>query len=273
MKGGYYSKWIVFIQGWGLYAKPFLIQTFLYFCYYFFIMEDLLYLQDSYMKEFEAVVESVKDDKYIVLDKTAFYPNSGGQPHDTGKLIKDNEEFNVVFVGKFGGKISHEVDKPGLKQGDKVKGVINWDRRYKFMRSHTAAHIVSTVIHNETNALVTGNQISEDKVRFDFNLEKFDRDAFQKYIDKANEIIQRDLEVKSYVLDREEAMKIPDLFKLAKGFPEDIKKIRIVEIGDFDKQADGGTHVKSTKEIGKLELIKLENKGKNNRRMYYGLRD
>ncbi len=236
-------------------------------------MEEALYLQDSYMKEFEAVVESVKDDKYVVLDKTAFYPNSGGQPNDTGKLIKDNEEFNVVFVGKFSGKISHEVDKLGLKQGDKVKGVINWDRRYKLMRSHTSAHIVSTVIHNETKALITGNQINEEKVRIDFNLEEFDRDAFQRYIEKANEVIQKDLEVRSYILDREEAMKIEDIFKLAKAFPEDIKKIRIVEIGDFDKQADGGTHVKSTKEIGKLELIKLENKGKNNRRVYFRLLD
>ncbi len=236
-------------------------------------MTELLYLEDSYLKEFEATVLEVNSDKYVVLDKTALYATGGGQPHDTGKLINEGKEFNVVFVGKFGGKISHEVDKPGLKKGDRVKGILDWNRRYKFMRSHTAAHIVSTVIHNETGALITGNQISEDKVRVDFNLEKFDRDAFQKYLDKANEVIQKNLKTKTYVLDRDEAMKDPNLFKLAKTFPEDIKKIRIVEIGDFDKQADGGTHVKETKEIGKLELIKLENKGKNNRRMYYRLVD
>lgn len=236
-------------------------------------MGGALYLEDSYLKEFEATVLSVKDGKYVILDKTCFYPNSGGQPHDIGSLIKDGKEFNVVFVGKFSGKISHEVDKEGLKEGDKVKGIIDWDRRYKHMRSHTSAHIVSTVIHKETGALITGNQLAEDKIRVDFNLDDFDRDAFQKYLDMANEVIQKELDVRSYVLDREEAMKIDAVFKLAKGFPEDIKKIRIVEIGDFDKQADGGTHVKNTKEIGKLELIKLENKGKNNRRMYYKLID
>jgi len=234
-------------------------------------MEDALYLDDSYLKEFEATVLSVKDGKYVVLDKTVFYPSSGGQPHDTGKLIRDGEEFNVVFVGKFSGKISHEIDKEGLKEGDKVKGVIDWDRRYKHMRSHTSAHIVSTVIHKETGALITGNQLAEDRVRVDFNLDNFDREAFQRYMAMANEVISRNLDVKHYTLDREEAMKIPDIFKLAKTFPEEIKRIRIVEIGDFDKQADGGTHVKNTKEIGKLELIKLENKGANNRRMYYRL--
>ena len=104
-----------------------------------------LYMQDSYLKEFEATVEGVKDDKYVVLDKTAFYPASGGQAFDTGVFIKDGEEFPVVFVGKFSGKISHEVSKPGLKEGDKIIGRINWDRRYKLMRMHTAAHVFSSV--------------------------------------------------------------------------------------------------------------------------------
>jgi len=234
-------------------------------------MEGALYLEDSYLKEFEATVLSVKDSKYVVLDKTAFYPNAGGQPCDTGELIRGGEKFKVVFVGKFSGQISHEVDKQGLKEGDKVKGIIDWRRRYKHMRGHTSAHIISTVIHKETGALITGNQLAEDKIRVDLDLDNFDREAFQRYIDMANEVIGRNLEVRNYTLDRAEAMKIPDIFKLAKTFPEEIRKIRIVEIGDFDRQADGGTHVKNTKEVGKLELIKLENKGANNRRMYYRL--
>ena len=121
-------------------------------------MTEVLYLLDCYLKEFEASVESVKDDKYVVLDKTAFYPNAGGQPYDTGKFIKNGEEFKVVFAAKFGDVISHEVDKPGLKPSDKVKGVIDWDRRYRLMRMHTAAHVISIIIEIDANALITGNQ-------------------------------------------------------------------------------------------------------------------
>ena len=232
---------------------------------------EALYLEDAYIKEFEAEVISVKDDKYVVLDKTYFYAKGGGQPHDTGKLTKDGEEFNVVYVGKFDGKISHEVDKPGLKQGDKVKGILDWDRRYKLMRSHTSAHVVSAVFSKKVNALITGNQLALDKIRIDFNIEDFDRDLIDECFKESNELIEKDLEVRHYVLPREEAVKIPAVFKLAKGFPESIKEIRIVEIGDFDKQADGGTHVKSLKEVGKLEFLKAENKGANNRRVYYKL--
>ena len=96
-------------------------------------------MNDCYLKEFETLVESVKDDTFVVLDKTLFYPNSGGQPHDTGILIKSGQEFPVVYAGKFGDVISHEVSLPGLVQGDKVKGVINWNRRYLFMKYHTTA--------------------------------------------------------------------------------------------------------------------------------------
>lgn len=237
----------------------------------FFFHEDMkgaLYMDDSYLKEFEAEVISVKDDKFVVLDQTAFYPNGGGQPYDTGKLIKNDEKFNVVFVGKFDGKISHEVDKPGLKAGDKVKGMINWDRRYKHMRYHTASHVLSAILHNESGAKISGNQIYEDKIREDFSLEDFDRELIQKYIDMTNEELAKNHAVKTYYLAREEAMKIPGIVKLAGALPPNIDTLRIVEIGTIDLQADGGTHVKNTSEIGKLVLIKAENKGKNNRRMY-----
>ena len=111
-------------------------------------MNNLLYLDNSYLKEFEAVVEYVNDDKYIILDQTAFYPSSGGQPNDTGTMICNGEEYNVVYVTKIDGKVSHEVDKPGLKIGDKIKGVINWERRYKLMRMHTAAHVLNAIFFN-----------------------------------------------------------------------------------------------------------------------------
>ena len=169
-------------------------------------MVEALYLKDSYLKEFEAnVIEA--NGKYIVLDKTAFYPSSGGQLNDTGKLIKDREEFNVVYVGKFNGKISHEVDKEDLKKGDKIKGIIDWDRRYKLMRSHTASHILSYILNTEAGALITGNQLDIEKCRDDFNLENFDREKIKEYVKKANEIIAKNLDVKIYFLKRDEALK------------------------------------------------------------------
>ena len=127
-------------------------------------MTEALYLKDCYLKEFDAIIENVKDEKYIILDKTAFYPVSGGQPHDTGNIVCNDQEYNIVFVGKFDGKISHEIDKEGLKEGDKVRCIINWNRRYKLMRMHTAAHILDSVIHNESGAMFTGNQLGEDKI-------------------------------------------------------------------------------------------------------------
>ena len=234
-------------------------------------MTKLLYLHDHYMKEFEAEVTKV-DGKYVVLDKSCFYPQSGGQVTDFGVIKRDDEEFKVVFVKKIGDDLSHEVDRKGLKVGDKVKSVLDWERRYKLMRVHTAAHIISEVIHKETGALITGNQLDIDKVRIDFSLENFNKDKLLEYINKANEIIDEDLQIEVEFMEREEAMKLPQVSKLAMGLPEYIKEVRIVRIGDFDMQADGGTHVKSTKEIGELEFVKAENKGKNNRRVYFRLK-
>lgn len=236
-------------------------------------MQGALYLEDSYLKEFEAEVKEVSNDNFIVLDKTAFYPKGGGQPNDTGTMKTESEEYKVVFCGKFSGKISHEVDKPGLKIGDKVNCVIDWDKRYKLMRSHTAAHILSAVIHKATEALITGNQLELEKSRIDFSVEKYDPEKMKEYIEESNKVVGQDLPISADVISREEAMKIPSIFKLAKGFPESMKEFRILKIGDFDTQADGGTHVRSTKEVGKIELIRCDNKGKNNRRVYFRLMD
>ncbi len=232
---------------------------------------EALYMNDSYLKEFDAKVVSVKDDKYVVLDQTAFYPNSGGQPYDTGKMVRGDEEFPVVFVGKFSGQISHEVGKPGLKEGDSVHCMIDWERRYKLMRMHTTAHIISTLINKETGAMITGNQLGLDQSRIDFSLEDFDREAFSNYIKLANEVVSRKLDVTATSMPRSEVEANPELCKLAKGLPPGIETLRMVKIGDVDIQPDGGTHVKNTSEIGKIELVKLENKGKNNRRLYFAL--
>ena len=232
-----------------------------------------LYLEDSYLKECEATVQSVKDNKYITLDNNLFYPKSGGQQWDTGKLIRENEEFNVIYAGKFDEKISLEVDKEGLKEGDKIKCVLDWERRYKHMRGHTAGHILASVLSKDTGALITGNEIREDKIRFDFNLENFDRETLENCFKKANELLKQDLELKIYSLPREEAMKIEGIVKLANALPPDVKILRIVEIPGIDLQADGGTHVKNLKEVGEIELLKLDNKGKNNRRIYFKLKE
>ena len=227
-----------------------------------------LYITDSYLKSFEAKVEEVTDGKFIVLEKTAFYPNSGGQPSDTGVLVRYGEVFPVVYAGLFGDKISHEVGREGLVAGDEVTGTIDWDRRYHFMKSHTACHLLSAVIFRETGAMITGNQIGEDRSRVDFSLEEFDRSKLAEYVDEVNEIIKEDRAVKTSVLPREEAMEIPDLVRLAKEVP-DREEIRVVEVEGIDLQACGGTHVRRTGEIKGIKMLKAENKGKFNRRVYF----
>lgn len=248
-------------------------------------MSEALYFRDSYLKEFEATIEKIIDDKFVVLDRTAFYPESGGQPNDTGKLIRisDSSEFQVLYVGKFEGYISHEITSTkiaptaenisgGLKAGDKVKGIIDWDRRYRFMRMHTATHIVANVIEKETGAQITGNQLGLDQSRVDFSLEAFDRDKFAEYEKIANELIALNCPVTFYLVSRKEAEeKLSRLTTLAKGFSDDIKEVRLVEIEGVTIEACGGAHVKNTSEIKGIKIIKLQNKGKNNRRMYFTL--
>ena len=245
-------------------------------------MTETLYFLDCYLREFEATVEKVTDDKYVVLDRTAFYPESGGQPNDTGKLIRDRDgaEFEVVYVGKFNGDISHEITPAGenaasgLKAGDRVKGVIDWDRRYRHMRMHTATHVIANVIEKEAGAQITGNQLGLDQSRVDFSLEAFDRDKFAEYEKIANELIAQNHPVNFYLVSREEAEeKLSRLTTLAKGFSEEIKEVRLVEIEGITIEACGGSHLKNTGEIKGIKIEKLQNKGKSNRRMYFTLLD
>ena len=174
-------------------------------------MTEALYFLDCYLKEFEATVEKVTDNRFVVLDRTAFYPESGGQPSDAGKLVRESDgaEFNVLYVGKFNGDISHEIDgenvSNGLKAGDKVKGFIDWDRRYRHMRMHTATHVIANVIEKEAGAQITGNQLGLDQSRVDFSLEVFDRDKFAEYEKIANDIIARKNPVNFYLVSRKEA--------------------------------------------------------------------
>ena len=235
-------------------------------------MTEALYMKDSYLKNWDAKVVSVKDDKYIVLDKTAFYPKGGGQPWDEGYIIKDGEKFKVVYVGKFSGEISHEVEKLGLKKGDLVTCEIDWERRYTYMRYHTACHLVSNLLFRRANAKITGNQIELDKARMDFSMEDYSPEKLRAYVNEANEIIQKDLPVTIGYMSREEVLQKPELARLAIGLPKNIKEFRIIKIGDIDEQVDGGTHVKNLNEIGKIEILKTANKGKNNRRLYFILK-
>ena len=236
------------------------------------MMTELLFTEDSYAKEFDAVVTKV-DGRFIVLDKTLFYPQGGGQPADEGILTNDHTEYRVVSAKKMGSDVSHEVDKEGLKVGDKVCGKIDWDRRYLLMRMHTAAHIFADVIEKDAGKLITGNSLGIERSRIDFNLEDFDKEKIQGYADQANKMINRELDVDIDELPYDDAMKLPDIVKLKDILPPTIKNLRIVDIKEMNMQACGGTHVKNTREIGIIEVIKAENRGKNNRRVYFKLKE
>ena len=226
-----------------------------------------LYSTDSYLKSFEGRVVEVLDDE-LILDKTAFYPDSGGQPHDTGTLAMGGESFPVVYVRPAEDNIAHRVGRPGLVTGDLVRGEIDWERRHLIMRSHTACHLLSAVIFQRTGAMITGNQIGVDRSRVDFSLQDFDRSALADYVETVNEIIRQDRAVSIRPIPREEAMEIPSLVRLVKEVP-DREVVRGVEVEGIDLQACGGTHVQRTGEIGRIKMLKAENKGKTNRRVYF----
>lgn len=243
-------------------------------------MTEALYFLDCYLTEFKATVEKVTDGKFVVLDRTAFYPESGGQPGDTGKLVRESDgaEFEILYVGKFNGEISHEIAgenvSTGLKAGDKVKGFVDWGRRYRHMRMHTATHVIANVIEKEAGAQITGNQLGLDQSRVDFSLEVFDRERFTEYEKIANAVIAQNHPVNFYLVSRKEAEeKLSRLTTLAKGFPEEIGEVRLVEIEGVTIEACGGTHLKNTGEIKGIRIEKLQNKGKSNRRMYFTLVD
>ncbi|MDE1852296.1 MAG: alanyl-tRNA editing protein [Thaumarchaeota archaeon] len=231
-------------------------------------MTRRLFWEDMYMQEFDAGVVSIEGNR-VVLDRTAFNPRGGGLVSDTGAL----GGHRVTEVVKEGEEIFHVLDSSdGLKPGDRAHGVLDWDRRLRIMRMHTSAHILSAVVNGETGALITGNQIGPEESRVDFNLEDFGKETVSLYIDKVNEAVRRELEVKTYFMKREEALAKPGFVKLANAMPPSLDVLRIVQIGDVDTQADGGVHVRNTKEIGEVVGLGTENKGKNNRRLHFTVR-
>jgi misacylated tRNA(Ala) deacylase len=232
---------------------------------------NAIYLEDSYLRSFNSFVEQASNNG-IYLNATAFYPESGGQPGDLGIISRNAGQFKVIKVELVDGRILHHLDREGLQAGDQVVGSIDWERRYKLMRSHTACHILSAIIFQETGARITGNQIDLARSRVDFSLESFDRAKMADYVQRANDIVAQGRKVEVSFLTREDAARLPNLVKLAMQVP-DRERIRVVEIEGLDQQACGGTHVMSTAEVKGLRLVKAENKGKSNRRVYFELEE
>jgi misacylated tRNA(Ala) deacylase len=224
-----------------------------------------LYWEQPYSKEFTAKIVGSEGPR-VELDQTLFYPRGGGVSCDTGVLAG----VKVMETSKDGDRILHTLESPpSFAVGQTVTGRIDWDRRHRLMRMHTAGHLLSALFYSGAKCLITGNQIDVEKSRMDFSLEVFDRTQIEGFVKEANKLIANDAIVKSYFLDRSEALKIPDMVKLAEAAPPVEAQLRIVEITGVDRQADGGLHVAQLKEIGRIELLKLENKGKTNRRLYY----
>ncbi|MBI1973073.1 alanyl-tRNA editing protein [Candidatus Woesearchaeota archaeon] len=232
-------------------------------------MTKAIYLEDSYLKSCTATVTGVQG-TVILLDQTIFYPTGGGQACDTGTLLANGEVYRVTSVQKVSGALYHQVDRDGLGIGDQVTCTLDWDRRHRLMRSHTAAHLLSGLLHQKTKASITGNQLEPDKSRMDFSLAEYSPAVIDTLFHEANQLIKQNIPVKVYTLTKEQALVDEALFKLAnKEYVEHLQDVRVVEIEGVDKQADGGTHVKSLGEIGKIFLQKIDNKGKNNRRVYF----
>ena len=241
-------------------------------------MAHPLYYTDCYATEFDATIIENPTPTSITLDTIGFYPTGGGQPFDTGTIQSaDGRIWAVQNVTKSQGLIMHELDGPAPSPGTAVHCVIDWKRRFGHMRYHTSCHILCAVIHQKTKAMITGNQIGLDHTRIDFNLEPYDRSMIETAIQEANEIIKKGLPITLSVLTPEEALKIPNLVKLeddrsekwGQGPQMNPHGVRVVSIHGLDTQACGGTHVKSTEEIGRILLERIDNKGKSNRRVYF----
>jgi misacylated tRNA(Ala) deacylase len=219
---------------------------------------------------------SVTDDGSVVLDQTAFYATGGGQPHDTGTITDGDRVWNVTSVVKRGGEVLHALDSLDSppEPGERVSGEIDWERRYRLMRTHTSLHVLCGVVFREFGAQVTGGNMDVDKARMDFELEDLnpERVAFIERV--ANEVIQSGRNVSWRTLPRDEAFQIPDLIRTKINLlPEGISQVRIVEIEGLDLQADGGTHVRNTAEVGGIRVIGTRSKGRINKRLEIALVD
>lgn len=238
-------------------------------------MTDLIYQKDSYIKEFECKVTGVDEaENVVILDKTAFYIGGGGQPCDFGTLETSENKYTVKMIKKKGTDIYHYIDGKLPKVNEMCIGKIDWERRHKLMRTHTAMHILCGVVWRDYKAQVTGCDMDCLTGRMDFEFENFDNKLVEEIEEKINKEVQYKRNIKVNILDREQAFKIPDLIRTKINLlPENIKKIRTVEIEGLDLQADGGTHVKNTSEVGKIKIVKFKSKGKINKRIYIEIED
>ena len=229
----------------------------------------MLFIEDSYLKDFDATILNITSNK-IILDRTAFYAKSGGQPGDIGKIILNGKEINIIdTVYDNKQNILHVCENSNdLKIDEKIKGKINWEIRYKHMRMHTALHLLCSLIPYD----VTGGQISYEKSRLDFNAD--DKIEKEEIENKINQLVKDDHEISYQWITLEELDNEPDLVRtMSVKPPRTNNKIRLVKIGSIDLQPCGGTHVKRTKEIGNIKIGKIENKGKMNRRVNLSISD
>ena len=230
---------------------------------------DCLFRDDSYLKQCDARVVAVTEQGGIVLDRTVFYANSGGQPGDTGVLTKpDGTRIaieNAIYTDAAKSEIAHvpAAGSPTLKIGDTVSAAIDWDRRYARMRMHTALHLLSAVLPYA----VTGGSVGESESRLDFDIPEagLDKDAISA---KVNEMIASDAAVSSRWISDDELAANPGLVKtMSVQPPMGTGRVRLIEIANLDLQPCGGTHVRALKEIGAVRVTQIEKKGKQNRRV------
>jgi misacylated tRNA(Ala) deacylase len=235
-------------------------------------MTEELFSGDSYAREFEARVVKL-DGREVILDRTAFYPGGGGQPADKGSLGIGPVRADVVDARREGGQVVHVLDRAIPNTVRDLKGTLDWDRRYAHMRYHTALHVLSGVIWRNFEAKVTGGQMRTDRARMDFSFPgEWTADVVGEIERLTNEALAENRPVKVYELEREEALADPDLIRTQVNLvPERVKRIRIVEIEGLDTQADGGTHVANTREVGEIGITGHKSKGRQNKRIEFVL--
>jgi misacylated tRNA(Ala) deacylase len=228
---------------------------------------ELLCSTDAYLRAFDGRVVEITE-AGVILDRTAFYPTGGGQPHDLGVLTWDGGSARVVEVRKAGPQVVHRLEGDTPAVGTPVHGEIDWDRRYALMRHHTALHSMSGVIYQLFGATVTGGQMYPDRARMDFQLPDLSHERLQQIEERTNQLLAEGHPVSIRFLPREEAFQIPDLIRTRVNLlPDGIDVIRVVNIEGVDQQADGGTHVANTLEVGRVRIAGSENKGKGNKRL------
>ncbi len=240
-------------------------------------MTELLYQTDSYLKTFDAHISAVDEEKRAVqLDRSAFFPGGGGQPYDTGMLQVNGVDVPVVKAKKEGAEVWHFLGETGNLPavGTSVVGQVDWPRRYALMRTHSALHILCGVIFRDFGAHVTGADMDPLQGRMDFEFESLTRDLVTVIEEAVNREVEANRAVRVNILPREEAFQIPDLIRTKINLlPPGIPFVRTIEIVGLDLQADGGTHVASTAEVGRVRVVDYKSKGKINKRIYIALED